>query len=137
MTKDEMDRLMDEHFAYEAANDVDGVLSTMADDAEHDPIGFPSGPQRGKPAIRALYEIVFANLKQESYQQLHRYYGDNSLIDEVLYTGTINGQLVGLEGKEGRATWRMLHVMEFRDGKIIRENLWQDYDAVRQQLMAA
>jgi hypothetical protein len=31
----------------------------------------------------------------------------------------------------------MLHVMEFREGKISRENLWQDFDAIRQQLMAA
>jgi len=29
MTNDEMDRLIDEHFAYEAADDVDGVMSTL------------------------------------------------------------------------------------------------------------
>jgi len=32
--------LIDEHFAYEAADDVDGVMSTLTDDIEHDVLGF-------------------------------------------------------------------------------------------------
>jgi uncharacterized protein len=129
-----MDRLIADHFGYEAADDVEGVMSTVTDDIEHDVVGFPAGPQRGKEAVRAFYEQLFALLKQEGYEPLRRYYGPDSLVDEVLYTGVIDGRLVGLDGRQGRATWRLLHVLEFRDGKIARENIWQDVDAIRAQL---
>jgi len=48
MTRSEMDRRIDEHFGYEANDDVEGVLATLAPDAEHDIVGWPSGPTRGR-----------------------------------------------------------------------------------------
>jgi ketosteroid isomerase-like protein len=137
MTPAEMDRLIEEHFAYEAADDVEGVLSTVTDDIVHDVVGFPGGPQHGKEAVRAFYEMLFAVLKQERYEVLHRYHGTDVMVDEVLYTAHIDGAMVGLEGQAGRASWRLLHVLEFRDGKIARENVWQDVDAIRTQLEGA
>lgn len=48
MTRDEMDRRMDEHFGFEARDDVEGVLSTLAVDAEHDVVaGLPALPTAG------------------------------------------------------------------------------------------
>src|SRR3546814_15761705 len=44
MTRKEMDRKLDEHFAFEAQDDVDGVLATLSPDVEHDIVGWPSGP---------------------------------------------------------------------------------------------
>jgi ketosteroid isomerase-like protein len=137
MTRDEMDRLISQHFAYEAADDVEGVMSTVTDDIVHDVVGFPGGPQHGKEAVRAFYEMLFGHLKQESYEVLHRSYGNEMMVDEVLYTGHVDGRIVGLEGRSGRASWRLLHVLEFRDGKIARENIWQDALAIRNQLEEA
>jgi uncharacterized protein len=137
MTPEEMDRVIEEHFGYEAADDVEGVMSTVTDDIVHDVVGFPAGPQHGKEAVRAFYEMLFGLLKQEGCQVLHRYYGNDMMVDEVLYTGHVDGAIVGVEGRSGRATWRLLHVLEFRDGKIARENIWQDVDAIRVQLEAA
>jgi len=128
MTPEQMDRVIEQHFAYEAADDVDGVMSTMTDDIVHDVVGFPGGPQRGREAVRAFYEMLFSVLKQESYEVLHRYYGTNTMVDEVLYTGHIDGAIVGLEGRAGRATWRLLHVLEFRDGKIARQHNYDCFD---------
>lgn len=45
-----MNEIMDRHFAYEAADDVDGVLTTLADDVEHDLVGAPTGPTIGPDA---------------------------------------------------------------------------------------
>lgn len=137
MTNDEMDRLLEQHFAFEAADDIEGVLSTFTDDIEHDVVGFPPGPQRGKEAVRAFYEQLFHMIEQVGYEPLHRYHGPDTLVDEVLYTGVVDGRLVGLEGSKGPATYRLLHILEFRDGKIARENIWQDVDAIRAQLLAS
>lgn len=134
MTNNEMDHLIEKHFAYEAAHDLEGVMSTFTDDVEHDVVGFPPGPQRGTAAVRSFYGQLFSLLTQEEYKPLRRYYGPDSLVDEVLYTGVVDGHLVGLDTKKGPATFRLLHVLEFRDGKISRENIWQDSDAIRVQL---
>jgi hypothetical protein len=36
LTHEEMDRKVDEHFAFEARDDVEGVLATLSPDVEHD-----------------------------------------------------------------------------------------------------
>ena len=36
LTPERMDKKLDEHFAFEAADDVEGVLSTLSHDATHD-----------------------------------------------------------------------------------------------------
>jgi predicted ester cyclase len=64
------------------------------------------------------------------------YYGDDAVTMENLLTGTVSGQLLGLPGNNRRITFRTLHVFEFRNGKISRENVWFDGSAVAAQLTA-
>lgn len=44
MTRQAMDKLIDDHFMYEATADLDGVLRTYTDDPEHQVVGGPDGP---------------------------------------------------------------------------------------------
>ena len=78
LTPAEMDELMDRHFAFEMADDVDGVLATLAPDAQHDIVGAPDGPTIGHTQTRPTYEQVFADLAGERVETLHRYYGQNA-----------------------------------------------------------
>src|SRR3546814_20779536 len=64
MTRKEMDRKLDEHFAFEAQDDVDGVLATLSPDVEHDIVGWPSRPPHGRAGARPFYETVFADLSE-------------------------------------------------------------------------
>ena len=47
---------MDEHFGFEARDDVEGVLATLSPDVEHDIVGWPFGPTRGRDGARPFYE---------------------------------------------------------------------------------
>ena len=47
LTPAEMDRKIDEHFGFEARDDVKGVLSTLTPDVLHDVVGWPTGPPGG------------------------------------------------------------------------------------------
>ncbi|HYH01100.1 MAG TPA: nuclear transport factor 2 family protein [Terriglobales bacterium] len=134
LTREEMDRIMNEHFAYEAQDDVDGVVSTLTEDVEHDIVGSPGSQVTGREAARKYYESLFANLKGESAQPVRRFYGDNFMIDETLWTGHVVGRVLGAPGGEGRVSFRILHLLEFRDGKISRENVWIDLASIMQQL---
>ena len=60
LTREMMDRQLDEHFAFEMRDDVEGVLSTLADDVEHDIVGNrPSGFEgRGRSLTFLLLHIL-------------------------------------------------------------------------------
>jgi predicted ester cyclase len=135
LTRAEMDRKIDEHFGFEARDDIDGVLATLAPDAEHDIVGWPAGPTHGREAARTFYQAMFHDLSDSSVQCLRRLYGENFLVDEALWTGRAPGKPFGLEGKGRPLEFRLLHVIEFADnGDIKRENVWVDMAAIVRQL---
>jgi hypothetical protein len=135
LTPEQMDALMDRHFTFEMADDVDGVLTTLATDAEHDIVGAPDGPTFCPESARTTYEQVFADLDGERVETLHRYYGENCLTDESLWIGRAVGSPLGFPGLNRPLRFRILHVMQFDDtGLITRENVWLDYPTITAQL---
>ena len=62
LTREMMDAKLDEHFGYEARDDVEGVLATLTDDVEHDIVGWPLGASHGRAEARAFYDRLFADL---------------------------------------------------------------------------
>jgi uncharacterized protein len=135
MTQREMDRRIDEHFRFEAEDDIEGVLATLAADAEHDIVGWPTGPTRGRSGARPFYEALFADLAEGEVKTLRRLYGENFLVDESLWRGKAAGRPFGIEGRGRPLEFRLLHVVEFTgDGMIGRENVWVDLGAIERQL---
>jgi ketosteroid isomerase-like protein len=132
----EMDRTIDEHFRFEAADDADGVLATLAPDATHDIVGYPTGPTHGRDAARGFYEQMFADLAESKVTVIKRLHGTNFLVDESLWEGRAPGRPFGIEGRNRPLKFRLLHVVEFTpDGKHIqREQVWVDMAAIIQQL---
>jgi len=135
LTREEMDRKIDQHFGFEARDDVEGVLATLSPDVEHDIVGSPTGPTRGRAGARPFYEALFADLSDGRVDCIRRLYGDDFLIDESLWRGKAPGRPFGLEGKGRPLEFRLLHVIEFAgNGDIRRENVWVDLAAIIQQL---
>jgi len=135
LARKDMDGKIDEHFGFEARDDIAGVLTTMAPTVEHDIVGWPAGPTRGRDAARPFYQALFADLSDGKVETLRRLYGENFLVDESLWRGKASGRPFGLEGKGRPLAFRLLHVVEFADnGDISRENVWVDLAAIQQQL---
>jgi predicted ester cyclase len=135
LTRKEMDRAIDEHFGYEAADDIEGVLATLAPDVTHDIVGWPSGPTFGRENARPFYQAAFADFAESKVTCTKRLYGDNFLVDESVWEGTAPGRPFGLEGKGRPVRFRLLHVIEFADdNKIKRENVWVDLAEMMRQL---
>ncbi len=138
LTRAEMDRRMDEHFAYEARDDVEGVVSTLASDATHDIVGWPAGPTYGRDNARPFYVALFADLADGKVACNKRLYGDNFLVDESTWEGRAPGRPFGLEGRNRPLRFRLLHVVEFnQSGELQKENVWVDLAAIIQQLPQA
>jgi len=134
-TRSRMDRAIDEHFRHEGRDDVQGVLNTLSDDVDHDVVGSPTGPLRGKAQARTFYEQIFADLEQEGVTSKHRYYGDDFVVDESVWRGTAVGNPLGFAGRNRPLKFRILHIFEFDDSGVIRrENVWMDTAAIAAQL---
>jgi hypothetical protein len=135
LTRSEMDRKMDEHFGFEARDDIDGVLSTLSADVEHDIVGWPTGPTNGRNGARPFYEALFSDLSDGKVENLRRLYGDRFMVDDSIWRGAAPGRPFGLEGRNRPLEFRLLHVVEFAgNGDISRENVWIDLAAILQQL---
>jgi hypothetical protein len=135
LTRAQMDAKIDEHFGFEQADDVAGVLATLSPDAEHDVVGWPTGPARGPEGARPFYEALFADLSDGQVTTIRRLYGEDFLVDESLWRGRAPGRPFGLEGRDRPVEFRLLHVVEFApDGRMSRENVWVDLAAIIQQL---
>jgi len=135
LTPAQMDHKIDEHFGFEASDNVAGVLATLAPDATHDVIGYPTGPSHGREAARKFYEGLFADLAESKVTPIRRLYGENFLVDESFWEGTAPGRPFGLEGRGRPISFRLLHVVNYTaDGLIQQEQVWLDLAAIQKQL---
>lgn len=135
LTPQQMDQKIDEHFHFEATDDVEGVLATLAPNATHDIVGNPTGPTVGREQARNFYEGLFRDLAESRTTVIRRLYGDQFLIDESMWEGMAPGTPFGLEGRGRPLKFRLLHVIEFTpEGQIQREQVWVDMAAIVRQL---
>ena len=135
MSPQRMDEIINQHFAYEATDDVAGVGGSLADHVEHEVIPSPAGMQTDHAKIASFYRMLFADLKGEGVTPLRRLYGKDFVIDETLWRGRIeNGRIFNCEGKSGKVSFRLLHVFELEGEKIRREQVWCDLAAIQKQL---
>jgi ketosteroid isomerase-like protein len=135
--REEMDRIIDEHFMFEATDDVEGVVASLADEVEHEVVPSPVGMLNDRAQIRAFYEMLFSSLKGDSVTPVRRLYGDDFVVDEGIWHGHIkDGRPFLCDGRSGPVSFRLLHIFELSDGKIRRENVWCDLASIQRQLGA-
>lgn len=134
--REAIDELLERHFRQEAEGDVDGTLRTFTEDVVHDVVGDPAGELRGPAAVGVRYSHLFGNVKGERAEFKHRLYGENFVVDDKIWTARVVGEFLGIRGHGRRISIRVLHVFEFRDGLICRENVWIDAGAAIAQLAA-
>ena len=135
LTPAQMDAKLDEHFGFEARDDIEGVVATLAEDVVHDVVGWPPGPSHGREAARTFYEGTFPDLADGEVASVRRLYGEGFMVDESIWKGMAPGRPFGIEGHGRPLEFRLLHVLEFNTGgQISRENVWIDLAAIQQQL---
>jgi len=134
LTREAIDQIIEDHFRREADGDVEGTLATFTDDVVHDVVGDPAGELHGTSAAGQRYGHLFSNVKGEHADVKHRLYGENFVVDDMIWTARVVGEFMGIPGHGRRISIRILHVFEFRGGLISRENVWIDAGAAIAQL---
>jgi steroid delta-isomerase-like uncharacterized protein len=134
MQPQEMDHLIKQHLKAEFAGDPEGCVAMYTDYVVHDVVGWPQGPMKGKEAAKTFYQQLIKEIHSEAMQPVHTYYGSDFAVIEHLWSGTVPGSFLGVPGRGKRISFRLLHVWEFRDGRISRENVWLDGGSIVAQL---
>jgi pimeloyl-ACP methyl ester carboxylesterase len=125
--------LAESHLRPAAFGDVDGALEAMSDDVVLDVVNSEGGPLAGLEQVRAGYERWAAAARCESFTTVRRMYGDALVIDEGIWQGRFSAPVFG-PVRPGSVRYRVLHVLEFRNGRIARETAWHDLAAISRQL---
>lgn len=136
MSPADMEKLIGTHMLAEEHGNPADAVSMFTEDVRHDVVGFPGDPIHGIPAALDRYQQLVKDLRVEKTERTHSYYAEDAATVEDLVTAVVTGQFLGIPGNNRRITFRMLHVFEFRDGKICRENVWLDGAAIAAQLTA-
>ena len=137
MNTDEKLALIHEHLDAEGAGDVATACSVYAEDIEHDAVGFPGAPCLGIEAARAFYEHLTANIRTTGEKALHQYEtSDGAVILEAEMSADVIGEFMGIAGNGRNITFRILHVFQFDNSLITREQVWLDTGAIVAQLTA-
>jgi steroid delta-isomerase-like uncharacterized protein len=134
--RQQIDALIEQHIGAEMAGDAAGAVAMYTDDVEHDTVGWPTGPAHGRAAARGFYDQLIANFQTEEMAPTRQLYGDDFCVIEHLCTGRATGEFLGIPGGDRRVSFRILHVWEFKDGAMSRENVWLDGGAIVAQLTA-
>ena len=136
MKPKQMKELTDQHIAAEIAGDTADAVSVYTDDVEHDVVGSPTGPIRGRAAAQGFYDQLVADLDTERMALTREQYGEDFCVVEHECTGVAKGEFMGIPGNGRRVRFRILHVWDFKDGAISREQVWVDGGSLAAQLTA-
>jgi len=135
--QERMKALIERHIQAEAAGDSSGAVSMYTEDVEHDVVGWPTGPVQGPAAAKDFYDQLIAMLRVERMEPTRELFADDFCVVEHDCTAVINGDFMGIPGNGRRVSFRMIHVWEFKDDAMSRENVWMDGGSIAAQLGAA
>jgi steroid delta-isomerase-like uncharacterized protein len=134
MDERSMREQVERHIKAEGAGDVEAAIAVYTDDVEHDVVGWPTGVLHGKEEARGFYDHLTANFRTTKDTVVRSFSTHDALVLEQVMTGVVTGEMLGFPGHGRTITFRILHVFEFRDELISRENVWLDGASIQQQL---
>lgn len=129
-----LDRIVDAHLRAEHDGDLAAILGSMADAVVHDVVGSPHGAMEERETIRRHYREALGATVHECDVPLRRLYGEGFVLDEHLWRGRVIGRAFDLDGRGRWISYRVLWLLEIRDGRIVRQTVWNDLAAVQRQL---
>ncbi len=100
-------------------------------------VGTPHGPLHGKEAAQGFYDRLTSDIRTEEMLPTRRYYGEDFCVIEHEWTGTVPGAFLGVPGNGKHISFRLLHIWEFKDGRMSRENVWLDGGSIVAQLTSS
>ena len=129
-----LDRLVEAQLCAEHDGDLEAILATMAAAVVHDVVDSVENPVQGLEAVRRRYRDLLAATIHERDVPVRRLYGDGFVLDEHVWQGRLTGRAFEIDGHGRPVSHRVHWLLEVRDGRIVRQTVWNDLAAIRRQL---
>jgi uncharacterized protein len=129
-----LDRIIDVQLRAEHDGDVQAIVGAMDEGVVHDLVGSLDNPVQGLAAVRRRYQDLLAATVHERDIPLRRLYGPDFVVDEHVWSGRLTGRAFELDGRGRWISHRSLRLVEVTNGRISRETVWNDIEAIRRQL---
>jgi uncharacterized protein len=129
-----LDRLVDGQLRAEHDGDIEAILAPMTEAIVHEVVGLADDPIHGLEAVRGRYRDHLAATVHERDTPIRRRYGRDFVIDEHVWSGRLTGRAFDIDGRGRWLSHRVLWLLEVRDGRIVKETVWNDLSAIRKQL---
>jgi carboxymethylenebutenolidase len=140
MTRQEMERIWEDHVRYEFVElDVDGTMSTMVADPSVSNVPVGTGG-RGWEEVRTFYRDSFIGSWPDDLEMttVSRTFGDDRMVEEVhlrfTHSKRMNWLLPGVLPTNRVVDIDFVVVGEFRDGKLACERIYWDQATVLRQV---
>lgn len=134
-TRAGLDRVVDGQLRARHDGDIEAILASMSDTVVLDVVGSQESPSQGLEAVRRRYRDLLAATIHERDVPVRRLYGRGFVLDEHAWQGRVTGRAFDIEGHGRWMSHRELCLFEVRDGRIVRETIWNDLAAIRRQLL--
>ena len=135
MTPQHLDRIVDAQLCAEHDGDLEAILAAMADSIVLDIVGSTDGLIQGLEAVRRRYQELLTATVHERDVPIRRLYGRDFVLDEHAWHGRLTGRAFEIDGHGRWISYRVLWLIEVRDGRIVRQTVWNDLSAIRRQLL--
>ena len=110
------------------------ALALCTPDFSREVVGWPGA--EGRDAAQRLCQELCAHFHAAPEPDAHCHYLPNALVLDRQLCGCVHGASFGLPGYAGQASLRVVQVFEFHEGRLRRETVWLDGEALRRQLGA-
>lgn len=126
--------IVDEHIACENRHDLDAVMATFGDDARYDDEPWDDH-RAGLEGVRSYYIELMRALPDLKIEVIHRHVAAESLIVEVIISGTHLGPWRGLPATGRRIQFPLCGIYTFdADDRLAGERIYYDRGMVLRQL---
>lgn len=127
-------RLVEEHVRHENAHDLAGIMDTFASEAKYDDAPW-SEHHVGRDAVQQYYQALLTALPDLHIDILHRWATADTVVLEVVISGTQAGPWRGLPATGRPLRFPLCAIYRFAaNGKLAGEKIYYDRAAVLHQI---
>ncbi|MBF5043465.1 hypothetical protein FGE12_13790 [Aggregicoccus sp. 17bor-14] len=108
------------------------ALALCTPDFSREVVGWPA--DGGRDAAQRFCQELCAHFQPAQEPAVHCHYLPNALVMDRQLCGCVHGASFGLAGDAREASLRVVQVFEFQDGRLRRETVWLDGEALCRQL---
>lgn len=126
-------RLWQRHVLAENRRSVDGLLETLCADPVYQVMA-TGAVHRARDGVAAFYAGLFESMPDVTFDLQDVYIGENGVVEESVMVGTHTGDLFGLPPTGRPVRLPLTIVFPMRDGEILGERLYFDFDSLQRQL---